>query len=199
MCACRTEPLSAPASAASASSAVILVEPRPTIILAEPGWQSPYIHADMSNAQCNLLEESAFREEILRQVNALRAQTQQCGDAVFQASTMLTWNARLQSAAHEHAAQMAVTNLFSHSSMDGRELRDRALAVGYNYVMLGENIAAGQVSISAVIQAWLKSPSHCAQMLRPEFNEVAVACIAKPKTYYGRYWVMNLGRARETK
>lgn len=112
---------------------------------------------------------------------------------------MLTWNARLQSVAHEHAAQMAVTNLFLHSSMDGRELRDRALAVGYNYAMLGENIAAGQASISAVIQAWLKSPSHCPQMLRPEFNEVAVACIAKSKTFYGRYWVMNLGRAREVK
>lgn len=171
---------------------------RSSLVLSDVVAKSPYIHSEMRNAECQLLDESAFRAEILKQVNALRAQPQVCGHQIFPASQAVVWNAQLQMSAFEHAAQMAVTNLFSHTSLDGRELRDRALAAGYDYLMLGENIAAGQVDITAVVQAWLKSPSHCAQMLRPEFSELAVACVAKRHSFYTRYWVMNLGRPRHT-
>lgn len=174
--------------------AVSLTPSRPEIVSADTLTRSPYIHDDMSNAQCNLLEEQAFRAEVLRQVNQLRLREQTCGDTKMAESSALVWNEKLQLSAYEHAAQMAATNLFSHTSLDGRELRDRALATGYNYKMLGENIAAGQVDITAVVKAWLHSPPHCKQMLHSELTEVAVACVAKRRAFYVRYWVMNLGR-----
>lgn len=192
--ACVTE-----AELAQPKPAVILGESRPVITYTENLAHSPYVHPDMSNPQCNLLEEQVFRAEVLKQVNQLRLQEQTCGDTKMAASPILAWNEKLQLSAYEHAAQMAATNLFSHTSMDGRELRDRALATGYDYAILGENIAAGQKDVSAVVQAWLRSPSHCKQMLHPDFTEVAVACVAKRNTFYVRYWVMNLGHQRPAK
>ncbi|MFZ6819136.1 CAP domain-containing protein [Undibacterium sp. Ji22W] len=188
--ACVTEP-EAPVTS---KTGVTLVEPKPPIVFSESLSRSPYVHQDMSNAQCNLLDAQIFRAEVLKQVNQLRAHEQTCGEIKMAASSALVWNENLQLSAYEHAAQMAATNLFSHTSLDGRELRDRVLATGYQYAILGENIAAGQVDVPTVVQAWLRSPSHCRQMLHPEFAEFAVACVAKRNAFYVRYWVMNLGR-----
>lgn len=178
--------------------AMVAIEPK-SPVFSDQTLRSSYIEPEMRNAQCNLHDTQVFRAEVLKHVNQLRAQEQICGGTKMAASSTLMWNENLQSSAYEHAAQMAARNLFSHTSLDGRELRDRALATGYDYAILGENIAAGQVDVRAVIQAWLTSPSHCKQMLHAEFTEVAVACVAKPNSFYGRYWVMNLGHQRIVK
>lgn len=175
--------------------ALVVIEPKP-LVFSDQTLRSSNIDPEMHNPQCNLHDAQVFRAAVLQHVNQLRAQEQICGGTKMTASEPLMWGENLQLSAYEHAAQMAARSLFSHTSLDGRELRDRALAAGYDYAILGENIAAGQVNVSAVIQAWLTSPSHCKQMLHPEFTEVAVACVAKRNSFYGRYWVMNLGRQR---
>ncbi len=175
--------------------------PEPTMVSLAPKSQvfsdqtlhSPRITQEMRNAQCHLHDEHSFRAAVLEQVNQLRAHEQVCGETKMTVSPPLAWNENLQLSAYEHAAQMAAWSLFSHTSLDGRDLSDRALAVGYNYAILGENIAAGQASVRTVIQAWLGSPSHCRQMLHPGYAELAVACVMKPNSIYRRYWVMNLG------
>lgn len=177
---------------------MVAIEPKP-LVFSDQTLRSSNIDPEMRNAQCNLYDAQVFRAEVLKHVNQLRAQEQMCGGTKMTASEPLMWGENLQSSAYEHAAQMAVRNLFSHTSLDGRELRDRALAAGYDYALLGENITAGQTDVRAVIQAWLTSPSHCKQMLHTAFTEVAVACVAKPNSFYGRYWVMNLGHQRIVK
>ncbi len=170
------------------------VKPEVVPVFSERDLHSPYVQPEMSNARCDLHDAKFFQEEVLRLVNHLRAREQICGTKKMAASGPVIWNARLQAAAFEHSAQMAATNLFSHTSLDGRQLRDRVLATGYQYRMLGENIAAGKIDIAKVIKGWLESPPHCEEMLHPEFTEIAVACVEKKNSFYTRYWTMNLGK-----
>lgn len=179
---------------ASRSALIKIVVPEPATVFSEREVHSPYVHDDMSDANCNLLGAQSFQEEALKLVNQLRAQDQVCGGQTMLASKPLTWNTKLQNAAYEHSAQMAATNLVSHISLDGRQLRDRVAETGYQYVLLGENIAVGKIDVPTAIQRWIKSPPHCQQMLTPEFTEIAIACVAKDNSFYKRYWTMNLGR-----
>ncbi|MBR7800342.1 CAP domain-containing protein [Undibacterium fentianense] len=175
------------------------LEPQSAPQFSKEAIQSLYIQAEMVDATCGLMTQSAFQDEVLRLVNALRAQDQICGSQLVPASSPLVWNSLLQSAAMGHAAQMAATNLFSHTSFDGREVTQRVAATGYRYERLSENIAAGKIDLATVIDKWLKSPTHCIQMLDPRLTELGVACVAKESAFYRRYWTMNLGRPIQTK
>ncbi len=179
---------------ASRSSLVKSVASEPATIFSEHEVHSPYVHVDMSDANCNLLGAQFFQDEALTLVNQLRAQDQVCGGQTMLASKPLTWNAKLQIAAYEHSAQMAATNLVSHVSLDGRRLHDRVAITGYQHILLGENVAAGKIDVRTAIQRWFNSPPHCQQMLTSEFTEIAIACVAKDNSFYKRYWTMNLGR-----
>ena len=50
---------------------------------------------------------------------------------------------------------MATNNYFSHTGSVGSGLEDRAADNGFYTFPLGENIAAGYVSIQAVVLAWM--------------------------------------------
>lgn len=157
---------------------------------------SSYNQPDLSNARCDLQSAQEFQEQAIRMLNVLREKEQVCGAEVMPVTQAIKWNVRLQTAAFEHSAQMATTNIVSHTSVDARQLRDRVNAVGYRYAVLGENITAGPANLTAAIHAWLSSPRHCKHMLSAEFTEFAVACVAKKNSFYQKYWTMNLGRPR---
>jgi uncharacterized protein YkwD len=136
-----------------------------------------------------------FQATLLRQINEARAQTRQCGETAVPATGALHWNDRLFSAAALHADDMARNNYFSHTGLDGSRPSQRVSAAGYSWSSTGENIAAGQNSISAVMAAWLASPSHCVNLMRSVYTEVAVACVLAPAgSTYSRYWTMELAR-----
>lgn len=107
------------------------------------------------------------------------------------------WAALLDEAAYAHADDMARNNYFSHTSLDGRTMADRIAAVGYAWRNIGENIAAGYASVDAVMDGWIASPGHCANLMNPAFTEFAVACVpGGAGASYGSYWTMNLARPR---
>jgi len=135
-----------------------------------------------------------FRAELLQQINAARAQPRTCGTNTLPAATALTWNDRLFSAAARHSRDMAVNNYFSHTSLDGRTFSRRITDDGYAWSFAGENIAAGQSSVSSVMSGWLASPGHCANIMKAEFRDVAVSCVSQAGSSYGRYWTMSLAR-----
>ena len=91
---------------------------------------------------------------------------------------------------------MAANNYFSHTSRDGRSMVDRVNATGYGWLTLGENIAAGYPTVDSVIDGWMASDGHCANMMNPNFREVGLACVANPASTYKTYWTMNAGKAR---
>lgn len=136
-----------------------------------------------------------FKQALLEQINAARATARTCGTVNMPAVDELAWNDRLFSAAARHSDDMARHNYFSHTGRDGRSPGQRVSAEGYQWSTAGENIAAGQATVSAVMTAWLNSPGHCENLMRPAYTEVGVACIVAPGgSTYSRYWTMKLAR-----
>lgn len=132
-------------------------------------------------------------QKLLERVNALRAQARQCGDQSFAAAPPLAWNATLGSSAEAHSRDMANNNFFSHQDRDGRTPGDRAELAGYIGQRIGENIAAGLDAAGAVVDGWLASPGHCANMMNPRFSELGAAYAVDPKSDAGIYWTALFG------
>lgn len=103
----------------------------------------------------------------------------------------LTWNAKLASAAQKHSADMAANDYFSHDSQDGTDPFTRIKAEGYSYRAAAENIAAGQPTPEAVVDAWMKSEGHRANILNCSLTELGVG-VAKGGGY-GIYWTQDFG------
>jgi uncharacterized protein YkwD len=138
-----------------------------------------------------------FREETLERVNAVRARGADCGtEGSFGAAPPLQWNDALTSAATAHSTDMAMRDYFSHTSPEGGTMADRVNAAGYRWNLLAENIAAGQRSIQGVIDGWIDSDGHCANVMNPSLREIGMACVSSDSASYPTYWTMNLGRPR---
>lgn len=100
---------------------------------------------------------------------------------------------RLCISARWHAMDMAVGGYFDHKDRLGRTVGQRLQSFGYRYTYCGQNIAAGQKSAEDAVQAWMNSPSHRENILRPEFKEMGVAVVTNANSKYGRYWVQDFG------
>lgn len=132
-------------------------------------------------------------QKVLDRVNLARGQARQCGRQAFAAAPPLTWNATLGSAALTHSRAMANGNFFAHQDRDGRTPGDRAELAGYGGQRVGENIAAGLDSARKVVDGWLASPGHCANLMSPQFSELGAAYANDPKSDAGIYWTALFG------
>ncbi|MFE4517728.1 CAP domain-containing protein [Kitasatospora sp. NPDC056783] len=81
---------------------------------------------------------------------------------------------RLASAAQSHSDDMANRNYFDHASPEGEHADHRIEAAGYSWSTWGENIARGQKDPAAVMDAWMNSPGHRANILNCSFNQLGV-------------------------
>lgn len=132
-------------------------------------------------------------QKLLERINAARVQPRQCGGQSFAAAPPLAWNATLASAAESHSRAMANGNFFDHKDRDGRTPSDRAELAGYTGALVGENIAAALDSAGKVVDGWLTSPGHCANLMNPQFSELGAAYAADPKSDAGIYWTALFG------
>ena len=80
---------------------------------------------------------------------------------------------RLAKAAHEHAKDMVERHYFSHVSPEGLDPSERARAAGFP-AGAGENIAIGYPSASAVMDGWLGSRGHRANILDCDYTVIGV-------------------------
>lgn len=146
-------------------------------------------------ATCNL---AGFEAEMLATVNAYRAAGASCGsEGSFPAAPALAWNALLTQASLAHSDDMVASNVFSHTGSDGSSAGQRATAAGYVWRSLAENIAAGQGSVATVMNSWMASPGHCANIMRASYQDIGVACVSGGAgNTYRSYWTMSLGLAR---
>jgi uncharacterized protein YkwD len=145
-----------------------------------------------SRAHCGIAD---FQAAVLARVNAARARGASCGSAGrFGPAPPLAWDAALARAAERHTRDMVGGNFFSHTGSGGTELRERADAVGYSWRTLAENIAGGRETVNGVVDQWLASPGHCANLMKPDLVHVGVACVpGGPRNTYTHYWTMALG------
>lgn len=133
----------------------------------------------------------AFEAEVLELTNEARAKGGCCGDeGCFDPSSPLALDERLRTSARAHARDMAENEYFDHMSQDGRSPFDRIREAGYRGCALGENIAAGQPTPARVMDDWLHSPGHCANILQPGFEQLGVGYYeAGPQ----KIWVQSFG------
>jgi len=122
--------------------------------------------------------------EVLRLVNVERAKAG-CG--------ALTVDSRLAAAAGAHSADMAANKYFSHTGRNGSDVADRVEAAGYTWSSVGENIAKGQPTPAAVMQAWMNSSGHRANILNCRFRNIGIGL-----AYDGRspVWTQDFGTPR---
>ncbi len=103
-------------------------------------------------------------------------------------------DARLARAAHAHSADMVRRGFFAHENPDGQQIWDRAVAVGYAYRKVAENIAAGQRSAEEVVRGWMHSPGHRANILDAELSQIGIGRVEGGP--YGVYWTQVFGTPR---
>lgn len=82
-------------------------------------------------------------------------------------------NAYLTESAMVKTNDMITRQYFEHDSPDGKAVSDLVLAAGYDYVIVGENLARGNfVDATDLITEWMNSPGHRANMLSPKYQEI---------------------------
>lgn len=139
---------------------------------------------------------TGFQVSVVAEINRRRASAQSCGSrGAFAAAGGLRWSGPLFEVAAAHARDMVVNGYFSHTGANGSSLNDRVNAIGYPWASVAENIAAGQPTVSRVVEAWMGSDRHCANLMNPVMEEFAVACVYNTVNR-SNYWVMALAKPR---
>jgi uncharacterized protein YkwD len=105
----------------------------------------------------------------------------------------LTSNAKLTKAADDYSDVMADAGVMSHTGPDGSTMAGRVEAAGYAWSTLGENIAQGQSDAAAVMDAWMNSPGHRANILNCSFKEIGIGVHFGDG---GPWWTQDFGASR---
>lgn len=90
----------------------------------------------------------------------------------------LKQNPALYSAAREKAQDMLSHQYFEHYSPQGKSPWDFIHASGYNYEKAGENLAIDFATSEGINKAWMASTAHRANILKPEYEDIAIAVLS---------------------
>ncbi|EAS44093.1 CAP domain-containing protein [Photobacterium profundum] len=140
--------------------------------------------------------DTGFQDEMLTAVNAARATQQDCGGTIMPPVPALTWDTQLEQAAYTHSNDMANYDFFSHTGSDGSSVSTRVTAQGYTWSSVGENIAAGQKDVDAVMKSWIESPGHCLNIMSANFTQMGASFVTNSSTQYGIYWTQVFAKPR---
>lgn len=131
-----------------------------------------------TEAVMNAYYMDSYAEQVLTIVNARRAEV---------GLAPLTMNYTLVSAAKVRAAETVQS--FSHTRPNGTSCFTAFDEAGVSYSGAGENIAAGQWSPDSVMNSWMNSEGHRANILDGSFTQIGIACYYDSNSPYGYYWV----------
>ncbi|QKW09437.1 CAP domain-containing protein [Streptomyces sp. NA04227] len=98
-------------------------------------------------------------------------------------------DAELAALAENFSEDMAARGFFDHTDPDGDSPWDRAEQAGITD-MGGENIARGQADAEAVMESWMNSPGHRANILNCEFSTIGVGAHFADG---GPWWTQDFG------
>lgn len=109
----------------------------------------------------------------------------------------LTLNPLLNLAAQTQSQNMAFEDYFDHTSPTGVTPGQRATTAGYRWSRVAENIGAGYATAASVVQGWIDSPGHRANLLDPRVKEIGVGYFFLANDTGGvkwnHYWTQVLG------
>jgi uncharacterized protein YkwD len=133
-------------------------------------------------------------QRLIEQINRSRIEGLHCpGAPTATPADPLERSAALDRLASARAQALAATGGLSHGQPMGSALRAEARAIGLESALLAENLARGPLAIEGLLQAWLASPPHCANLADRRYAAVGLACAAAPD---GSVWVLTLARPR---
>ena len=82
-----------------------------------------------------------------------------------------------------------IVTSFSHTRPNGTSCFTALKECKVSYLSAGENIAAGYRSPEDVVDGWMNSPGHRANILNSGFRKIGVGYVNAPATVYTHYWV----------
>lgn len=94
----------------------------------------------------------------------------------------LVLDQKLCGAADQRAKEIA--SLFSHTRPDGTDCFTVLNEFGISFRACGENIAAGYTTAQEVVDGWMSSPGHRANILSNKFGSLGVGCVSSGKPYW---------------
>lgn len=130
--------------------------------------QQTQAQSDQLNAYEQQVVELTNNERVERGLNALKIDVE------------------LSRVAREKSHDMQVNNYFSHTSPTYGSPFDMMKSYGITYRSAGENIARGQRTPEEVVNAWMNSEGHRANILSPKFTHIGVGYIEN-----GSYWTQE--------
>ncbi|MCR6845937.1 CAP domain-containing protein [Bacillus sp. IBL03825] len=120
---------------------------------------------------------SEFEQRVVELTNAERAKQ---GLPALKIDTELSKVARVKS------EDMQKNNYFDHNSPTYGSPFDMMKKFGISYTSAGENIAQGQRTPEEVVQAWMNSAGHRANILNNGFTHIGVGYVES-----GNYWTQQ--------
>ena len=124
---------------------------------------------------------TSYEQEVIRLVNDIRAD---------HGLSALAYDWQLSRVARYKSQDMCDNGYFSHTSPVYGTPFQMIKSFGISYRSAGENIAKGQASPQAVVDAWMNSSGHRANILNASFTHIGVGYVAN-----GRYWTqMFIGK-----
>lgn len=144
------------------------------IIRANP--QVSNINMIYPGQQLNVPTNESFtvEQEVVQLVNQERAK---------QGLKALKYDWELARVAENKSQDMRDKNYFSHTSPTYGSPFDMMRAYGISYKAAGENIAMGQRSAQEVVNAWMNSSGHRANIMSTSFTHIGVGYVED-----GHYW-----------
>jgi uncharacterized YkwD family protein len=147
----------------------------------KPATQTPVqkTNTQKTPAQTNASNSqlSAFEQQVVDLTNAERAKN---------GLPALKVDVNLSKVAREKSSDMQRNNYFSHQSPTYGSPFDMMKKFGITYKSAGENIAMGQKTPSEVVQAWMNSEGHRANILNGSYTHIGVGHVAN-----GNYWTQQ--------
>jgi len=113
----------------------------------------------------SILETEINSEDLIILTNEIRS---------IKGLNPLTVNKKLTNAATSKAKHLIQHNYFSHNSPAGKQFSERIIESGYNFQIVGENLAIGFDTNKDVMKAWMDSPKHKENILNEKYNEIGL-------------------------
>lgn len=108
---------------------------------------------------------SEYASEVLELVNEERAKY---------SLPSLSYSKELENVAYSHSKDMAENNYFSHTDLSGKSPFDRLSDNNISYKSAAENIAAGQETPEEVMNSWMNSSGHRANILNSSVTKMGI-------------------------
>ncbi|CAI5714024.1 unnamed protein product [Peronospora destructor] len=107
---------------------------------------------------------------------------------------LLCTNKKLQLAAQGHSDDQAANNFMNHNGSNDSTPAERVSAAGYDWRGVAENVAAGQVDVTEVMDAWMNSEGHRRNILG-DYTMLGSAYTYTLDGRYNHFWTQNFGRS----